>query len=388
MSFMVKLLLLYDQANTTTEVNLCGTKSVFGDGCHIFRVKSSRMVTSDDLNWCDACYANRPSSIYMVRVARSLRASGRIFMPFYDDDLLNLPRGNSGRWKKNYVKKCIIESDIIITPNPLISRDYKKISPHTKHVVIDSYINEEDIKPIPQKSDKVRIVYAAGGDHTELFDKYIKPILKNLHEKYPFQIDLTLIGVHPNLLGFKHNDWIHQIDTMPYEQYKDFMRTHDFDIGLAPLDDNPFSNRKYFNKFLEYSKNGILGMFSNCLPYTLIVENGVNGILVDNSISAWYDALCNTIDQLDQKKEMVEVSQRQLRNLFSIESIRSIISKEIDSVIISKDEKLPVCYENARLSEFSFEVLSKWHQFSSHVYRNGLKTTIFDILKKNKNNSQ
>ena len=61
------------------------------------------------------------------------------------------------------------------------------------------------------------------------------------------------------------------------------MKESNFNIGFAPLDNTYFANRKYFNKYIEYTKFGILGMYSNTMPYTLIVKDKENGILVDNS---------------------------------------------------------------------------------------------------------
>lgn len=377
---MIKLLLLYDQMNTTTDVNLSGTKSIFDDGNHEIRIMKSKCVRKEDLEWCDACYANRPSSIYMVRISKSLRCSGRFFISLFDDDLLNLPKGNSGRWKTKYVLKCIEGSDVVITPNPLISDTFKKIIPKPKYVVINTHIREDEIKPIPEISNKIKIVYAAGGDHTPLFDKFIKPSLDVIAELYKFKIDLTLMGIHPDLSGLKYKDWIHQINTMPYEQYKQYMMSHDFDIGLAPLEDNPFSNRKYFNKFFEYSKNGIVGLYSNCLPYTLVIKNNVNGILVENSVGAWKEALCYAINHIDQVKGLVKTAQNQLRSEFSMSAVRGVVYREIDDYILGHGKRRDVQYNHSLIPEIKYELLSKYHQIIEHLYKEGLFKTVKKIL--------
>ena len=158
------------------------------------------------------------------------------------------------------------------------------------------------------------------------------------------------------------------------------MKSNVFDIGLAPLIDNPFSNRKYFNKFFEYSKNGILGLYSRCLPYTLVIKNGKNGILVDNNLRSWYDALCDAIENIETAKTMVFESQKQLREEFSIDAIKKVIETEIDSYVEEHLKKKNVTYTHSYLSELRYDFLVKWHQFTSHVYKDGFFKTINKII--------
>lgn len=377
---MINLLLLYDQMNTTTEVNISGTISIFDDGNHTFRIKKSSTVTVDDLNWCDACFANRPSSIYMLRIGKALKNSGRVFMALYDDDLLDLPKGNSGRWKKYYVKKCLNLLDIVTTCNPLLKSKLELYSSHPKYVNINTHIREEEIKPIAENGKQVMIVYAAGADHTEIFDALIKPTMDKLAEDYKERINMTLIGIQPDLSALNHQEWIQKIPTMPYEEYKAYMKSHDFDIGLAPLFDDPFSNKKYFNKFFEYSKNGIMGLYSNHLPYTLVIKNKKNGLLVENTVEDWYKAICYAIDHIGQMKEIAQNAQKQLREEFSPAAIQKVIHSEIDTIIRENRIKTNVCYKHAKLQELLFETSCRWHQFSAHVYREGIIMTFRKII--------
>ncbi len=368
--------------NTTTEVNISGTISVFDDGNHSFRIKKSNMVTTEDLNWCDACLANRPSSIYMVRIGKALNRSGRIFMALFDDDLLDLPKGNSGRWKKNYVKKCLPLLDIVTTCNPLLKSKLEQYSSHPKYVNLHTHIREEELKPIPRKEDKVRLVYAAGADHIGILDSLIKPYLDRLAESYGNKISLSFIGVSPNLTELQYKDWISQIPTMPYDKYNKFMRSNDFDIGLAPLFDTPFSSKKYFNKFFEYSKNGITGIYSNHLPYTLVIKDRKNGLLVENTVEDWYKAICYAIDNIDVMKDIARTAQNQLKKDFSLNTIRKEAHIEIDAFIESRINKKPVIYLHAPIKEALFEYRCKYHQLMSHLFHDGLRKTCGHIFER------
>lgn len=379
---MINLLLLYDQMNTTTEVNISGTLSIFDDGNHVIRIMQSKCVSREDLEWCDACYANRPSSIYMVRIGEALKNSGRVFMALYDDDLLDLPKGNSGRWKKKYVMKCLHLLDIVITCNPLLKSKFELYSSYPKYVNLHTHICEEDIKTVPEIRDKVRLLYAAGVDHTELFETLIKPSLDRLSEKYGNRISLTLIGVNPNLSGLRNRDWIRQIPTLPYDKYNIFMKENEFDVGLSPLFDTPFSNKKYFNKFFEYSKNGITGIYSNHLPYTFVIKDKKNGLLVENTVEDWYRVICYAIDNINNMKEIVRTAQKQLREQFSLDAIREDIHKEIDLFIELHRNKKPVEYFRSPIKEAIFEYRCKYHQLMSHLYSDGFRETLGQVLER------
>ena len=50
---------------------------------------------------------------------------------------------------------------------------------------------------------------------------------------------------------------------------------------------------------MEYTTQGIVGVYSNTEPYTYVVKNGINGILAENNPESWYEALsCLIEDQV------------------------------------------------------------------------------------------
>lgn len=378
---MTKILALYDQWNTTIEVNLSSLTSILNDGRHEVKMVESRRVAAEDLNWCNACYAIRPASIYMVRIMKAIRIAGKLFVSTYDDDFLELPIGSTERWKEKFVKQCLKDSDVVVTCNPLILKKYQKIAPKPNYIIIDAHVLEEDIKPVPIVGDKVRIVYAAGRDHTELFDQYIKPTLNEVYERFGNRLSLTLMGVEPRLDSLANTQWIELIPSKPLEMYNEYMAGHDFDIGLSPLPDLPFCNRKYFNKYIEYSKNGILGLYSHCLPYTLVVEDGRNGVLVDNSIDCWKKSIICAIDNISEMKKMAKTAQQNLKESFSIEAVRKVWHDGIENKIASTNDVHIVTYHHTRIQEFIYELLSTVHRVFVHVKSEGLSMTMRRIIK-------
>ena len=162
-------------------------------------------------------------------------------------------------------------------------------------VVSDTIVSRKDMllaKSLQSEHKEIRLVYAAAPSHSGLFDKYIGPIIPKLYKRYGDRICFTFISVHPKI----DNVQVEYVRGMPLLEYRNYMKNHHFDIGLAPLLNDEFSKCKYFNKFLEYTTQGIVGIYSNTEPYTYAVDNMRNGLLADNNPDSWYETICLAID--------------------------------------------------------------------------------------------
>jgi glycosyltransferase involved in cell wall biosynthesis len=84
-----------------------------------------------------------------------------------------------------------------------------------------------------------------------------------------------------------------------YENYLKTLRELRLDILLAPLDFSRTSRSKCPNKYLEITAAGGIGVYSEVEPYTWYVENGRNGILVEDSEDreSWRRAIVGLMDR-------------------------------------------------------------------------------------------
>lgn len=78
---------------------------------------------------------------------------------------------------------------------------------------------------------------------------------------------------------------------LPWQAFQQYQRQRRLHIGLAPLLPTPFNQGKSFIKFLDIAAMGGVGIYSNRYPYTEVVRHGENGLLVEDSTSAWHDGL-------------------------------------------------------------------------------------------------
>ena len=319
---MANVLYIYENEMPTVSLMKEGIKfQGFGQ-----RVKSRYLsvkeLQRDDFKDVDILVLIRPTEVLSYRVACWAKKAGRTVITFCDDDLYHAPTYSAlNKSRVSFFRKTLLNSDIVWSCSPRIAEKYKQYTFLKRSVLTDTVVREEDIFTHTGGNEKVKIVYAAGPSHSVLFEENVGPILNELYKKSGTQFSLTFVGVHPKLPALECRDAeIHFIPLMPLNEYRKYMRSENFDIGLAPLHTDEFSKCKYFNKFLEYSMFGIMGIYSDTEPYTYVVRNRDNGLLVPNKPDLWLRALTEAIQGRSFRAACAENAQDTIRNRFSIEA--------------------------------------------------------------------
>ena len=331
---MSKILITYERINATTEINLKSYNDLLSALHSGVRIKKSQEVVAKDIGWCDICLAIRPNSIYSVAIANATVSAGRYYISSFDDDIVNLPEDNPEAWKRKYAIKCIKISNALFSTSPFLLQDYKKYNNDYKSVCTDAFVRSSEIKGTHYVGKKIRIVYPAGRDHIDLYNKFIKPIVNKLFCLYPNKLDFTFVGVKPDLNDFNEPKSVHLVDAMSFDNYQKYMMVNEFDIGIAPLFKTNFNERKYYIKFIEYSKYGIAGLYSNVFPYKFVINNKQNGILVNDTANDWIQAFIQLIEDKSMMYSIVENSQKYLKqNYLFVDICRKLKEQcqELDS---------------------------------------------------------
>ena len=173
----------------------------------------------------------------------------------------------------------------------------------------------------------INILYAGSVDHAETVRKYIVPVVKKLHDKFIDSVTFTFIGVDPKLEGLKNVTYIKYFEE--YDEYKNFTKNGKFSIGLAPLNIGEFYKCKYYNKFIEYTSVGAVGVYSNSEPYTLIIEDGKNGFLCDNTFESWYGKIEYLILHQEVLENVFECAKDNIKSKFSHDEVASKLEADI-----------------------------------------------------------
>lgn len=322
---MSNILFLYERdMPTVSDMRLRFEKMFYREGNirHVF--KSVNTVKPFDVEWLDVLVLIRPDNYLSYKIAKNVSDSGRTVVFFMDDDLFCIPKEALPTipWKKKALQKNLELSDVFLSSSDYLLNKYGQMTKGKKTVRADSATDEEDIvNSLPKKKDDeiIKIVYAAGNNHSELFEKYVLPILPKLEQNYGKKVSLTFFGAKPSV-GDVRDLEVNYIGSMPLKEYRQKMIDSAFDIGLAPLNDDDFSKCKYFNKYIEYTLTGVVGIYSNVEPYNIVIKDGENGFLAENDPESWYQKI---VEALNRKKleTMFYKAKQHIVDNFSVETI-------------------------------------------------------------------
>ena len=92
------------------------------------------------------------------------------------------------------------------------------------------------------------------------------------------------------------------------DQYLDFLKT--LDVGLAPLLPTDYNRGRSDVKFLEYSSQGVPGIYQDLDPYKRIVQDGIHGMLFHSA-----EDLANKLDLLYADANLRNCIRRQAHSL-------------------------------------------------------------------------
>ena len=145
------------------------------------------------------------------------------------------------------------------------------------------------------------------------------------------QISSALVSVleaHPGLTlevamgrytpaSLRHHARVRTPDPMAWHAYLSHLKGSRLHLGLAPLWPTAFNAAKPHIKFLEIASMGGVGLFSRRAPYSNIVCDGEDGLLVDDDPADWQRCL---VRLLESPRETHRMAQRALEKARDIGS--------------------------------------------------------------------
>lgn len=347
------------------------------------RFKQITEVTQADIDWCDVLEMIRPSDPYSVFLAKRAKEAGCFVVSMFDDDLYAPPASRpTPKWRIRNVRKALGVSNVLTTPSPHIREKYRDFTGDKRAVSSDSTVNPSEIKMIPelletQQGQKIKLIYAANAGHIVFFDRFILPIMPKLCDRYAGRISMTFMGVRPELSQYESQIQITYFNSMPLEEYRQKVQDGNYDIGLSPLISDEFTKCKYYNKFIEYTMAGIVGMYSNTEPYTYVVRDGENGFLVNDDPEDWYEALCKVIDDALLRNRCVRNAQQLLLEQFTEEAVEAESVKRVPELVSYSAPRTPskgLCPQR-QLYKF-IPIVDKIYQVFFYLRRSGLSGLI------------
>jgi len=242
-----------------------------------------------------------------------------------DDDILLTPKEFTGPFKKYSspdmqasIMKFMQEADALIVSTPVLAESLSARLPGKPIHVVRNFLNvdmwEEAYiqKEAEGENGHVTIGWLASGSHTIDAPLIAEP-LKILMEEVD-NLKLHFIGwITPEELPWAKafgdrvvfHPWVN-ISVLPQAM-------KDFDIGLAPLVDNPFNRAKSSIKALQTWALAAPCVASPLDPYIDVIEDGVTGFMPDdNSPEAWLESLSKLVLDPALRKQMGLAGRKEL----------------------------------------------------------------------------
>lgn len=308
--------------------------------------KPSVKINKNDLVWCDILISVRGSEFISEIIIKEAKKAGKFIIYFLDDDLLNLPEEAAcskyfNEECKNRLKNCILLSDVLWSSNEKILNKYKRFGNHIRTVKICPPVRIIQKDFTKQNIKTVNIIYAGSIDHTVIVKQYLKNAVEKIAHEFGEKVNFLFIGANPEIKNLNNVKYLSYIKD--YDKYKEIVYEGNFHIGLAPMYTGEFFECKYFNKFIEYTSIGAVGIYTDTIPYKYVVKNGFNGVLCENDQQKWYinlksliiDFLSNTQTYNDYINNALNF----VKTEFSDEKISEELINEIPELIDFKSEK-------------------------------------------------
>jgi len=361
-------------------VNLCGFlqfQYLAENGHILFRHKRIIQTEKDDIDWADIIAFVRGDGLLDEWMAKASHRAGKYVMYILDDDLLHVPSYlGSGpyyaqRSVKRHIRRLMEYSDCFISPSQrLIDRYGENFSLTASLIEPAAYCIEQRRR---HEDGRIHIGFAGSSDRGRDIDSLLTSALTEIIHRYGEKVSIEFFGVQTEtakMLGCKSYPY-----TESYEAYQAQMAELNWDIGLAPMPDTAFHACKHYNKLVEYCGFGIAGVYSALPPYLGAVEDGLTGLLCENTTEAWVEALSKLIEDKHLRESISQNCLDRAAGVFSVAAAGEQMQQVLNKIVLPETGR-PVkgCFGWAKLCGLCSWYLEKFKKY-------GVKTPIVAVRK-------
>jgi glycosyltransferase involved in cell wall biosynthesis len=222
-----------------------------------------------------------------------LKKRGIKFIVDYDDAIFHKYDMSNNKYiqvlLKNKIAKVMKYASYVIVCNKYLESYAKKYNDNIFRlptvVLLDKY--KKEMASFQKKEDKDFVIGWIGSRTTSIYILEILPAIKKFVDTYQ-NVRFDLVGFDKNLLS-KEDIARHHLNIITWSEEQEIENILNFDIGIMPLYDNPWSRGKCGFKLVQYMscKKPVIAspVGINCS----LVENDENGFLVNN-LDEWFNA--------------------------------------------------------------------------------------------------
>ncbi len=258
-----------------------------------------------------------------------------------DDDLLQLPESLGAEIQKRQgatetvnARKYLLEhADIFYASTAHLADVMLKRFPEQKvmYGIYAPYMGNE-ILHAPKNNQKHQVIGYMGSKGHQHDLELVVPALERLLDEQPLLHFETFGTIRmPHKLQRFGSRAISRTVQKSYIEFLGTLSGLEWDIGLAPLVNEPFNQCKAPTKFIEYTACGIPVIASNVSVYSIVIPDG-GGILVGED---WYTAISGALDSSQKLAEQLFISQQYCEQVFSLPVLERQLENIFSTALIS-----------------------------------------------------
>lgn len=284
-----------------------------GEGNQVFPSIKSYIKTL--LRDMDITIIHRSSSFMAYYLLKLMKLRKIPIIYDYDDALFERKS-----LQYTHINLIIKESNAVTAGSHYLFDYSKKLNKNT--LLLPTPVDTELFHPRKKRNmetNYVTIGWLGAGTELQLpYLRVLKKPLKILAQKY--DIKLKIVSALSEKVRAEFRDLGFKVDFglshwVPLDRVPDLIS--DFDIGVMPLTDDPFSRGKCAMKALEYMAMEIPAVVSNVGENQYIIKNGVNGFLA-SSVDEWVKQLGLLIEDRSLRRKMGKKARKTVENKYSL----------------------------------------------------------------------
>lgn len=233
-------------------------------------------------------------------IERFLCKTGRKYIVDYDDAIfMNYEKSKNWLVRSflyHKIAKVIKYANCVITGNKFL---YEYASGFNKNIhLIPTVVSRTRYDSVPSRINRDKFIIGWIGSHTG--SKYLLPlcnVFRNLKRQ----------DVHLNLIGFDESLRYHfegiDINWIDWKQDSEIEEIKKFNVGIMPLDLEPWSLGKCGFKIIQYMACGLPVIASSIGSNIDLIENGINGFLVKTD-DEWIRSITCLADHPEMAQKM------------------------------------------------------------------------------------
>lgn len=257
---------------------------------------------------------------------KALQSIVRLKVPIIydlDDALLDVPEAHPFyKWLSTsvpYIKWILKEADLVTVSTLALKAALTKYT--SRPIAIHPNVVDWNLfNALPRPQIK-HFNFLISGTPTHLGDwSLIEEPLAEILNMYQKRVKAIFFGEIPkNFLNHPSAQLVpFQTD---YKSYAAILQRLDVQAALVPLENTTFNNCKSNIKWLEYSASGIVGLFSNIMPYSSCIRNGETGLLINDSKDDWFQGMKQLVENPASAAVIIDNARSEVREHYSNELI-------------------------------------------------------------------